>query len=107
MKHSSRLNISVKKRFDKTLAWLDENSYDISYLLSHGVSCSDGLRSDVFATVRTQDVVSLSQKATTHQGHSALCAVEAVVVPLTLLEGDILAATQTCTVGFRIDLHSY
>lgn len=57
----------------------------------------DGQLSDVFATVRTQDVVFLGQEATTHQGHGTFCTVKAVMVPLAFVERDILADAQTCS----------
>ena len=52
-------------------------------------------QSDIFAALRAQDVVALGEEAPPHQGHGALLTVEAVVVPLALLEGDVLAASQT------------
>lgn len=51
--------------------------------------------SHVPPTVRAQDVIFTGEEAPSHQGYAALFAVEAVVVPLTLLEGDVLTATQT------------
>lgn len=51
--------------------------------------------SELFATVGTQDVVLGREEAAAHQGHAAALAVEAVVVPLALLKGDVLAAPQT------------
>lgn len=51
--------------------------------------------SDVFPTVRAQDVVSFCEEASPHQGEGALLAVETVVVPLSLLKGDVLCATQS------------
>lgn len=52
--------------------------------------------SDVFPTVRAQDVVSFCEEASPHQGEGALLAVKTVVVPLSLLKGDVLCATQSC-----------
>lgn len=52
-------------------------------------------RSHVLSAVRTQDVVLGSEKASAHQRHAALLAVEAVIVPLALLKGNILAAAKT------------
>lgn len=43
-------------------------------------------QSDVFAAVGAQDVVFGRQEAAAHQRHAALLAVEAVVVPMALLE---------------------
>lgn len=54
-----------------------------------------GERSQVFAAVGAQDVVFRRQEPSTHQGHAALFAVEAVVVPLALLKRDVLAASET------------
>ena len=51
--------------------------------------------SDIFDALGTQDVVAGRQEAPPHQGHGALLAVEAVVVPLTLLKRDVLAPSQT------------
>lgn len=51
--------------------------------------------SDVLSTVRTEDVVSLCEEASPHQGQGALLTVKAVVVPLAFLKRDILCATQT------------
>lgn len=55
--------------------------------------------SDVFATVRTQDVLFAGEEASSHQRHTALLTVEAVVVPLTLLKRDVLTASQTTDRG--------
>lgn len=49
---------------------------------------------DVFATLGAQDVISLSQEASAHERYRALLAVETVVVPLALLERDILAPSK-------------
>lgn len=54
-----------------------------------------GEHSQVFAAVGTQDVVFTCQETSTDQGHAALFAVEAVVVPLALLKRDVLAASET------------
>lgn len=51
--------------------------------------------SHVLAAVGTEDVVFGREEAAAHQRHAALLAVEAVVVPLALLEGDVLAAAET------------
>lgn len=50
--------------------------------------------SEVFATVGAVDVFLGRQEASADQRRSALFAVEAVVVPLALLKGDVLAAPQ-------------
>lgn len=50
---------------------------------------------DVLAALWAQDVIAFSQKATANQGDGALFAVEAVVVPLALLKGNILAASKS------------
>lgn len=54
---------------------------------------------DVFAALWAQDVVAFGEKATANQGHGALLTVEAVIVPLALLKGDVLAATKTANGG--------
>lgn len=54
---------------------------------------------DVFAALWAQDVIPLSQEATPHQGHGALLTVEAVVVPLALLEGNVLAPSEAADGG--------
>lgn len=53
-----------------------------------------GNGSEVFDAVGAEDVVFACLEASTHQRHAASFAVEAVVVPLTLLEGDVLAASE-------------
>lgn len=53
------------------------------------------MKLDVLAALWAQDVITFSQKAAADQGHGALFAVEAVVVPLALLKGNILAASQS------------
>lgn len=52
--------------------------------------------SDVFATLGTQDVISLGEETSAHQRHRALLAVETVVVPLAFLKGDVLASSKSC-----------
>lgn len=54
--------------------------------------CAD---SDVFPAVGAQDVVPLCEEASAHQGQGALLAVEAVIVPLPLLKGDVLGAAES------------
>lgn len=49
---------------------------------------------DVFAALGAQDVITLGQEATTNQRYGALLTVEAVVVPLALLKGNVLAAAE-------------
>ncbi len=49
---------------------------------------------DVLAALWAQDIITFSEEATANQGHGALLAVEAVVVPLALLEGNVLAASK-------------
>lgn len=53
------------------------------------------VESDVFATLRAQDVVALGQEAATDEGDRALLAVEAVVVPLAFLKANVLTASKT------------
>lgn len=51
--------------------------------------------SDFFATVGTEDIFLGCQETSANQGHAATFAVEAFVVPLALLERDVLAAPET------------
>lgn len=53
------------------------------------------LPSDVLPTVGAEDVISLCEEASPHQGQGALLTVKAVVVPLTFLERDVLRAPET------------
>lgn len=48
----------------------------------------------VFAALWAQDVITFGEEPTTDQGHGALLAVKAVVVPLALLKGNVLAASE-------------
>lgn len=52
-------------------------------------------QSHVLATLGTQDVITLSQEAAANQRDGALLAIEAVVMPLALLKGNVLAASKT------------
>lgn len=61
-----------------------------------GAAGGSGRGSDVLPAVRAQDVVPLREEASPHQRQRALLAVKAVVVPLPLLEGDVLSAAQSC-----------
>lgn len=56
---------------------------------------SGGFRSDVLAAVGAQDVVFARQETPTNQRHAAPFAVEAIVVPLALLERDVFAPPKT------------
>lgn len=58
--------------------------------------------SDVFSALGAQDVVSLGQKASAHERHGALLAVETVVVPLALLKGDVFASSKTYKPQVRV-----
>lgn len=60
---------------------------------------SDSCDLDVLAALWAQDVVTFGEEAAPHQGHGALLAVEAVIVPLALLEGNVLAAPETADGG--------
>ena len=61
-----------------------------------GAAGGSGSGSDVLPAVGAQDVVPLREEASPHQRQRALLAVKAVVVPLPLLEGDVLGAAQSC-----------
>lgn len=52
--------------------------------------------SQVAAAVTAQDLVVVGDEALPHQRGAAARAVEAVVVPVTVLEGDVFATTKTC-----------
>ena len=54
-----------------------------------------GSISEIFAAVGAEDVVFARQETSAHQRHAASFAVEAVVVPLALLERDVLTASET------------
>jgi len=54
---------------------------------------------DFLAALGAEDVVTFSEEATANQGHGALLAVEAVVVPLALLERNVLAASEAADGG--------
>lgn len=64
------------------------------------------LHSDVLPAVGAQDVIPLSEEAPAHQRQGAFLAVEAVVVPLPLLEGDVLCAAKSCQQRRMTDEHS-
>lgn len=49
------------------------------------------------AAVGAQNVVTLSEEASSHQRNGALHAGETLPVPLTVLKGDVLGPCQTCT----------
>ncbi len=51
-------------------------------------------QSDVLAALWAQDIITFSEEATADQGHGALLTVEAVIVPLALLKGNVLAASK-------------
>lgn len=50
---------------------------------------------DVLATLWAKDIIAFSEESTPNQGHRALLTVEAVIVPLALLKGNVLAASKT------------
>ena len=49
---------------------------------------------DILAALWAQDIITFGEESTADQGHGALLAVEAVIVPLALLKGNILAASK-------------
>lgn len=61
-----------------------------------GPACCWQPHSDVLPAVGAQDVVPLGEEAAAHQRQGAPLAVEAVIVPLPLLEGDVLCAAKSC-----------
>lgn len=64
------------------------------FIRSH-LSARLGVKLDVLAALWAQDVIAFGQKAAANQGDGALFAVEAVIVPLALLKGNILAAAKS------------
>lgn len=63
------------------------------------VSLIPQIELDVLATLWAQDIITLGEEATPDQGHGALLTVEAVIVPLALLKGNVLAASKTTNWG--------
>lgn len=53
----------------------------------------------VLAALWAEDVVTLSEETTANQGNGALLTVEAVIVPLALLKGNVLAASEAADWG--------
>lgn len=51
--------------------------------------------SDVFPTVRAQDVISFCEEASPHQGEGALLTIKTIIMPLPFLKGDVLCATKS------------
>lgn len=86
-KHFAQRAIQFNSLFSESAEHLGHSEYSSLWTVCHS--------SDFFATVWTHDVISLRQEATSHQGHGALLAVKAVIVPLALLEGDVLTPTKT------------
>lgn len=74
------------------MAWLRKK---ISESLRHKLWLPRLRPSDVLPTVGAEDVVPLCEEASPHQGQGALLTVEAVIVPLAFLKGDVLGATET------------
>ncbi|MEQ2158056.1 hypothetical protein GOODEAATRI_008316 [Goodea atripinnis] len=56
---------------------------------------------------RTNDVIFERQEASPNQRHTALLAVEAVVVPLTIFKRDVLAAPETWDKNSRVESHDF
>lgn len=54
---------------------------------------------DVLAALWAQDIITFGEEATANQGHGALLTVEAVIVPLALLKGNVLAASKATDGG--------
>lgn len=51
--------------------------------------------SDVFPTVRAQDVIPFCEEASPHQGEGALLTIKTIIMPLPFLKGDVLCATKS------------
>lgn len=88
---------------EKALRWLVESRTQHCLVKKENIRISASqasafaLPSDVLPTVGAEDVISLREEASSHQGQGALLTVKAVIVPLTFLKGDVLCATETCT----------
>lgn len=61
--------------------------------------------SDIFTAVGTVDIIFECQETSTDQRRVALFAVEAVIVPLAILKGDVLAASETWGGNSREESH--
>lgn len=70
------------------------SSFYHNMVIQSNVSVFPQTELDVFATLRAQDIIAFSEEATANQGHRALLTVEAVIVPLALLKGNVLAASK-------------
>lgn len=68
--------------------------FDSMFICLH-LSARLWVKLDVLAALWAQDVIAFGQKAAANQGDGALFAVEAVIVPLALLKGYILAASES------------
>lgn len=77
------------------LCWLVVPPLSQSMFIRSHLSARLWVKLDVLAALWAQDVVAFSQKAAANQGDGALFAVEAVIVPLALLKGNILAASKS------------
>lgn len=86
---------------EKALRWLVESRTQHCLVKKENIRISASqalafaLPSDVLPTVGAEDVISLREEASSHQGQGALLTVKAVIVPLTFLKGDVLCATET------------
>lgn len=63
------------------------------------VSVAPQIKLDVLAALWAKDIIPFSEEAAANQGHGALLTVEAVIVPLALLKGNVLAASKTADGG--------
>lgn len=57
---------------------------------------TSGRRSVVVVTVHTQDVTAVGEEARAHQRHGTAGALEAWLVPLPVLKGDVLPISEAC-----------
>lgn len=63
-------------------------------------------RSLLSAAVGAQDVVTLGEKAASHQRHGALHAGKTLAVPLPLFKRDVLGPRQTCANQTKIHVYT-
>lgn len=63
-------------------------------VIQSDVSVDPSPQSNVLAALWAQDIIAFGEEATADQGHGALLTVEAIIVPLALLKGNVLAASK-------------
>lgn len=89
-------NVSITEEHERKGSWpVGPRRHGLQREEGIWVASSDAWASDVLPAVGAQDVVPLGEEAAAHQRQRALPAVEAVTVPLPLLEGDVLGASKS------------